>query len=349
MKDRSEKHANIPVFIPHLGCPHRCAFCDQNAVTGAEAPDPAKIGDYIGRAVATLGGRKAEIAFFGGSFTAIDRGLMTALLESAQPYIRSGAVCGVRISTRPDAISEEILDLLEAYGVTAIELGVQSMDDGVLRASARGHSAADAEKALAAVAARKSFSLAGQMMLGLPCSDLKRELYTARRICELGADSARVYPTVVLAGTALERMTRQGSYTPLSLEEGVRRGAEVVKVFEAHGVRLLRLGLCEEEGCSQKTVAGCAHPAYGELVKSRLFLEELNSYFENKPRGSTCGKTYTVFTAGGALSGAVGYKGENRTILTERYRCKLIFAESDRLFGRQFLIEEGQDIAPQIS
>ena len=334
-----EKHANIPIFIPHMGCRHACVFCDQKTISGSVAPAPGQVGKQIESAIKTLGGRKAEIAFFGGSFTAIGREKMIAYLNETKTFLQSGAVCGVRLSTRPDCVSEDILDILEAYGVTSIELGVQSTNDTVLAACRRGHKAADFFDAARRIKARGCFTLGGQMMLGLPLSDLSKELQTANDICLSGADEARVYPTAVLAGTVLADLWRSGAYTPLSLTEGVRRGAEIKKIFEAYGVRILRMGLCAEESCEEAALAGCCHPAYGEMVESRLFGEELEKVCSSI--GPEKGKTYVVAVAEGCLSRAAGYKKENRRKLFERYGCDLRFTESKALSGRQIVITEG--------
>ena len=127
-------HGNIAVFIPHLGCPHACSFCDQRSISGAERPvTPEEVSALLREAFA----RKpdpacTEIAFFGGSFTGIDRTLMVRLLCDAYAYVRAGKVDSIRLSTRPDYISAEILDILKSYGVKSVELGIQSMDDTVL-------------------------------------------------------------------------------------------------------------------------------------------------------------------------------------------------------------------------
>ena len=184
------RHINIPIFVPHLGCPHTCVFCNQRSISGHLDFDPVTVRDEIENALSTLGERDAEIAFFGGSFTGIDRSLMLYLLGVAKEYIDSGKVSGIRLSTRPDYIDREILDILRDHGVTAVELGLQSMSDRVLSSCSRGHDSSTAERACALVC-EYGFELVGQMMIGLPQSSAEDEIYTAEKLCEMGVMAAR--------------------------------------------------------------------------------------------------------------------------------------------------------------
>ncbi len=333
------KHANIPLFIPHLGCPHTCIFCNQQTISGNCGFSFEKTEQIMLRALETLGERAGEIAFFGGSFTAIDRALMCSLLKMAKEQKDKGRIQGIRLSTRPDCINEDILDLLEEYGVTSIELGIQSTDDAVLAAAGRGHNKEDSQNACKLITQRKRFSLVGQLMLGLPCSTPEREEQSALDICAWGVDGTRIYPTVVLKGTALATLYQNGSYIPLSLEEGVVRCASLVRIFEEHRVKILRMGLCAEEGVCRDLLAGCYHPAFGELVENRLFLGKIEQEFNNNPPMK--GKTYTVHVAKGALSKAIGQKGSNKQQLSKQYGCFLRFAEKKGLRAREIAIEEG--------
>ena len=210
MQQTLHVHKNIPVFIPHLGCPHRCTFCDQRAISGQAGFDVSCVKQTIEQALSTLPpNATAEIAYFGGSFTAIDRALMIRLLDLAQDYVRRGRVSGIRFSTRPDALEESVLDVLDAYTISAVELGLQSMDEQVLALCERGHTAKQAMDACRRVV-KRGHALVGQMMLGLPGSDEQKELQTARLICSLGAKGARIYPTVVLQGTRRAELWRRG-------------------------------------------------------------------------------------------------------------------------------------------
>ena len=276
------RHVNIPIFIPHLGCPHTCVFCNQRTISGAQHFDVADVDRQISTALATTSEQDtAEIAYFGGSFTGIDRDLMCNLLEIAERYVQrpvqgKARVPGIRMSTRPDYISDEILAILSRYSVRTVELGVQSLDDQVLIASGRGHDAACAERACRMLL-DAGYEVVGQTMIGLPGSTPECELETAKELCEIGVQSARIYPTVVFAETALCTMMQAGRYVPLSLDEAVERSAAVLGVFEAHGVRVIRIGLCASDNLSDPhmALAGANHPALGELVHSRLYYQVL--------------------------------------------------------------------------
>ena len=219
---------------------------------------------------------ETEIAFFGGSFTGIDRDLMIRLLETAQDFVRAGRVSSIRLSTRPDYISDEILSLLSRYSVRVIELGLQSMDDKVLKACRRGHTKKQAIDACRAVV-NAGFALVGQMMIGLPSATPASEIETAREICALGASAARIYPTVVFYETPLAEMTANGEYIPLTQDDAVRRSADVLRVFLAEGIPCIRIGLCagEELSDADKVMAGANHPALGELVWNHYYYEKL--------------------------------------------------------------------------
>ncbi len=270
-------HRNIPIFIPHLGCPNQCVFCNQRSISGCHGFREETVRETVGSALATIPkGCETEIAFFGGSFTGIDRDLMIRLLETAEEFVRVGSVSSIRLSTRPDYISEEILEILSRYSVRVIELGLQSMDDEVLAACRRGHTAKQAWDACRAVR-EAGFALVGQMMIGLPASTLEKELETARLICDAGATAARIYPTVVFYETPLCQMVADGSYTPLSVEDAVRRSAALLRVFLGRDVPCIRIGLCaSEELVSESAVmAGANHPALGELVWNEYYYGEL--------------------------------------------------------------------------
>lgn len=270
------RHRNIPIFIPHMGCPNQCVFCNQHSIATSKPFALSEVRSQIEAVLRTVDrDDETEIAFFGGSFTGIDRALMISLLEIAQEYVKAGSVLSIRLSTRPDYINAEILRILSRYSVKSIELGLQSMSDRVLTACRRGHTAKDAENACRAIVGA-GFSLVGQMMIGLPQSSLEDEVESAERICALGAEAARIYPTVVFYGTPLCEMAKRGEYTPLTLEGAIKRSAAVMRVFDAHRVPCIRIGLCANEGLTDpKTVyAGPNHPALGELVMNDYYYEK---------------------------------------------------------------------------
>lgn len=282
-------HRNVPIFIPHLGCPNQCVFCNQRSISGCQTFDPDTVDAQIVQALSTIPpGEEVEIAFFGGSFTGIDPDLMLRLLDTAQRYVDAGAVESIRLSTRPDYISEEVLERLSRYTVRHIELGIQSMNDSVLRASRRGHTAKESIAACRAVVSA-GFALTGQMMIGLPASDPASELETAEQICSLGATSARIYPTVVFRDTPLARAYERGEYTPLSLTEAVERSARVLEVFLRHRVDCLRIGLCAGEDLldAKKVCAGPNHPALGELVWNEYYYHHIYELLKSSGLGGT--------------------------------------------------------------
>ena len=337
------KHVNIPIFIPHLGCPNACVFCNQHTISGHGEFELAHVRSEIDEALSTVeAGVPTEIAFFGGSFTGIDRELMISLLELAEQYVRSGRVSEIRLSTRPDYIDEEILSILSRYSVRTVELGLQSLDDGVLLASRRGHDSLCALKACEAVKAA-GFSLIGQMMIGLPRSDSKKEMRTAELICKAGADGARVYPTVVFAQTELACMTEREEYSPLTLEDAVERTKNVLAVFDSYGVPCIRVGLCASENLSDssKAIAGAAHAAIGEMAMSALYLERICAELDNR---EIFGGGVRIYVPRGATSKAVGHKKINKAKICEKYGLEWVkVLEKNEIIGYNILIEHFAD------
>ena len=334
-------HKNVPTFIPHMGCPHCCVFCDQRTISGHSSFEVETVEAEIEAALRTIPqGCKAEIAYFGGSFTAIDRSLMIRLLDVAERFVRSGQASGIRFSTRPDAVGEDVLALLSGYTISAIELGLQSMDDEVLARCRRGHTTKQAEDACRRVVAH-GYSLVGQMMLGLPGSTSESERYTAERICALGARAARVYPTVVFEGTALAVMMRSGQYVPLSLDEAVERAADVMEIFLSHEVELLRVGLCASEGLSSEAaIGGAYHPAMGELAYGTLFYRRMSALLEARGPEWT-GKTPVFLVPRGKISQAVGQHRVNVERLKQVFGlCGVRVYESNDLEGIQVLLRD---------
>ncbi len=284
---------------------------------------------------------EVEIAYFGGSFTGINRELMIYLLDVAKDYVENpregkARVSGIRMSTRPDYINDEIIEILSHYPVKTVELGLQSMDDEVLLRSKRGHAAADAERACEMVKAA-GYSLIGQMMIGLPESNLEKELMTAEKICKMGADGARIYPTVTFFDTELAEMADRGEYKMLDTEDAVYRSKEVLKVFDAHGVECIRIGLCASDnlGDLEKVKGGANHPALGELVRGELYYDGLREIFANRrQKNSAAGKSFTVTVGKGELSLAVGQKGRNRERIVREFGLKeLKFIETSHSSG----------------
>lgn len=318
-----KKHVNIPIFIPHLGCPNACVFCDQRSISGRLSFDRFEVGDIIDRALSTVDPdtTEAEIAFFGGSFTGIDRELMIYLLDCAQKRIDEGYASAIRCSTRPDYIDNEVLDVLSKYSMKTIELGIQSLSDRVLSACRRGHTAEQSVCAMKLIKDR-GLSVVGQMMIGLPESDSASEVMTAEVICECGADAARIYPTVVLNDTELCDMACRGSYMPMSLEEAVERTASAFEVMVKNHVNVIRIGLQSGERLeSEGEVRGGGYtPALGELVKNRYYLRLIERTLDKLPPQDFSGRVMTVYIPSGSYSKVMGHRRCNRDILIGKYR-----------------------------
>ena len=313
------RHANVAFFVPHLGCPNRCSFCNQKTISGQQRPpSPEEVRRTCREALERLGERAegAEIAFFGGSFTAIERGYMISLLEAAFPFTGKGGFSGIRVSTRPDAVGEEVLELLGSYGVTVIELGAQSMDDGVLRKNLRGHTAAQVEDASRRIH-RQGFSLGLQMMTGLDGQDKESSLDTAARLAELKPECVRNYPTVVLEGTLLAERFLKGTYVPPSLEETVSLGARLLDFFEERQIPVIRLGLHASREVEWQMLAGGYHPALRELCEARRFLFREREALEGLPVGD--GEVLLAIHPKD-ISKALGQKRENLRLLEKEGR-----------------------------
>lgn len=311
------RHAALPIFVPHVGCPRRCSFCDQNTISGAQRmPTPEEVAAFCREGFSGLSPRfpRAEIAFFGGSFTAIPRERMLALLEAVQPFREEPAFGGIRISTRPDAIDGEVLAILREHGVRAIELGAQSLYNEVLEANGRGHTAEQVREA-AKLIRRGGFELGLQMMTGLFGSTPEKDWGTGVKIAELEPDTVRIYPTVVLPGTQLARRMERGEYKPQELEEAVELCARLLGLFEERGIRVIRLGLHAGEELERRALGGCFHPALGELCRSRLLLERLQEKLEGAPEDSAP----VVLAPPALLSQALGQGRRNLLALRERW------------------------------
>lgn len=268
----------IPVFLPHGGCPHQCVFCNQKAVTGKEMlPDDRVVEEEIRR---WLGRRKdpdraVEIAFYGGNFLGLPEAVTRRLLAIAAKV--EGA--HIRFSTRPDTITESSLLLLKEYPVAKVEVGVQSMDDRVLRLSGRGHDAAASLRA-ARMVREAGYALGLQMMLGLPGASGKTDLISAAKILDAAPDFIRIYPTVVLEKSPLAERYRAGGFTPISLSDAVERAARIKRLADEKGVRVVRMGLQADGAMEAEILEGPYHPAFGEMVLSRMLLEDVMARIE---------------------------------------------------------------------
>ena len=277
------KHANISLFVPHQGCPHQCSFCNQKTISGSVKDlTPEEVREALEKAVNDkVDPENTEIAFFGGSFTAIKRDYMISLLEAAKPFVEAGSFCGIRISTRPDAIDEDVLEILENYKVTSIELGAQSTDEQVLLLNHRGHTRDDIIKASRLIKA-KGFSLGLQMMTGLLGDTPEKSLKTAEDIIALKPDTVRIYPTIVLEGTYLGELFKKGEYRPQTVEEATELCAVLLKRFYEENITVIRLGLHSGGNVEEGYLSGPYHPAFGELCESRIYLDKAKQVLGEK-------------------------------------------------------------------
>lgn len=270
----------IPIFIPHRGCPHQCLFCNQKSITGVAEPKS----DFRVKAIATIEEwlireesgkqRSVEVAFYGGSFTCLPRAEQENFLEIVKPYRQSGRVHGVRLSTRPDCVDATTGQFLRDYGVTTVELGVQSMDDSVLKVAERGHTSTDCIQAINYIKSA-GIKLGVQLMTGLPTETTISFLSSVRKIIDLSPDFVRLYPVVVVRYSGLEDMYLAGEFQPLSLGKAVGRGLLFKNFMDAAGIKIIRMGLQASEDLEKMLVAGPYHPSFGELVQSRLWLHRI--------------------------------------------------------------------------
>ena len=269
--------AIIPIFIPHAGCPHQCVFCNQKTISGQKtaAVEGAKeqIKKWLEWVKPSL---ENEAAFYGGSFTGLDIALQKELLALTDELFERKVIGGVRLSTRPDYIDVERLELLRAHGVKLVELGVQSLDDKVLEAAERGHTVEQVAKAVALLK-EYGFKVGVQLMVGMPKQDFASVKDTVEKVLALKPDIARIYPLLVIKGTPLAKSYAAGEFEPLTLEEAVRQSAYVYKKLSEAGVKIIRVGLqSDDELCAEGNIlAGPFHPSMGELVQSYLLREKL--------------------------------------------------------------------------
>ena len=307
----------LPVFVPHFGCPHDCVFCNQRHISGEQVPATAEtVRQMILKAgQRSVGHDKLQLAFYGGSFTAIPEEDQLFLLQAAKEALNSGTISSVRLSTRPDAINESVLHRLQAYGVETIELGAQSLCDEVLMLSGRGHSAEDVRRASQMIR-ESGFRLILQMMTGLPGDTPSRSIATAEEIISLQPNGVRIYPTVIVKDTALYTLWQRNEYREHTVDDAVALCAQLVPLFEDAGIPVIRVGLNPTEELSGgAAVAGAYHPALGELIRSRMLRNEAEILLQ----GTAPGSRICLEVPQGKLSQMIGQRRENLRFLQERF------------------------------
>ncbi|MEN6326570.1 MAG: radical SAM protein [Syntrophomonas sp.] len=318
------KHTNIPIFIPHLGCPFTCLFCNQRRISTAQEVKPGDIAVIIKNHLSTidLTETQVELAFFGGNFTAIAQKLQESYLQAAHPYLQKSLISSIRISTRPDCINVSNLRFLKKWGVRTIELGVQSFNDEVLKASARGYLSADVFKACHLIR-EQGFRIGLQLMIGLPGDTYQRDMESTSLAVNLRPDMVRIYPTLVITATELENMYLQGLYIPLSLEAAVKTTAAMFKRFQACNISVIRMGLqpAEELRSTGTVIAGPFHPAFGELVEQEVFKEQATEAIKAFLKLHRSGQSFNLWVNPRDISKLVGYKRQNLYALQEVFQC----------------------------
>jgi len=276
LSERKLRHLIVPIFIPNQGCPHRCVFCEQEQITSTSGREVngtyiAKVLDTAIRSTGYDLRRNPEVAFYGGTFTGLPLDRAREYLKAVDPYMKKGLFRSIRVSTRPDALDKDRLEMLKDHGVRTVELGVQSMDDSVLSLSHRGHTASDTVKAVE-ILKKKGFRVGIQLMPGLPGDTKEKFRSTITRVIDLDPDMVRLYPALVIRGTALARWYKEGRYIPLETGEAVDICMDSCIRLESHGIPVIRIGLMSsptllEEG---QIMAGPWHPAFGFLVRSGI-------------------------------------------------------------------------------
>ncbi|MCP5462638.1 MAG: radical SAM protein [bacterium] len=300
----AKEHFVIPIFLPQAGCPFQCIYCNQNKITGTdeEMPSPQEVAGRIESYLATIGDRAKDVlvAFYGGTFTGLPLEQQEQLLVTAKRFYERGIIQGIRISTKPDYISYDILSAIKDWGVTQIELGVQSLHDSVLKQAKRGYTAS--QVAVASKMIRKrGFVLGHQFMIGLPGDNWHRLIHTVQTSIQLKPDMVRVYPTLIMEGTALANLK---GYSTLSLDEAIKRARFMVEFFEHHGVRILRVGL-HPPADTKAIISGPYHPSFKSMVNSHIwgaFIEHIREQ---------TGKIERLTVSDRVVSHVIGFQKQN--------------------------------------
>ena len=319
-----KKQYIIPIFVPHLGCPNDCTFCNQVKISGQETQVTENdVRDTIDYYLANFKEKDTykEVAFFGGSFTGIDVEIQNKLLGAAYDYIKEKKIDGIRISTRPDYIDKQTLKRLKKYKVKTIELGCQSSNDFILKKAKRGHTFEDIKKASKLIR-RYHFNLGHQMMIGMQESSEKDDLQTAKDLAKLKPKMVRIYPVLVIKGTELEKEMKAGNYEPLDLEKAIERCKEITYFFNSKKIKVIRIGLqttetiCSPDKEGSEVVAGPYHEAFRQLVESSLYYDMIAHKIKNVNINI---KEVEVRVNPQDINNVVGYKRENISKLKQAY------------------------------
>lgn len=327
----------VPFFISHQGCPHDCIFCDQRLISGSHGslPTAEAICSAIPEWRKSCGERPLEVAYFGGSFTMLPKDDQISLLEPLQPFLKSGEISAVRVSTRPDGISAESVNLLQRFGVSLVELGVQSMDDNVLCRANRGHTADDTRRAFHLLKA-EGIEMGAQMMPGLPGDTAEGALASFREILALRPECMRIYPALVLKGTALARLYEAGEYQPLSLNEAVNICRVMLHEAELAKIPVIRVGLqaTDELSTDSQVLAGPWHPALRQLAESERWFDLLKVLL----REFNPGERLQLHVSPPELSNVIGQRRTNIVRLEETFAVKILNITPDSLVEDRMIL-----------
>ncbi|HBF0310972.1 radical SAM protein [Clostridioides difficile] len=333
----------IPIFVPHKGCPHDCIFCNQKKITGVSTDVTSEDArNIIEECLETIDkDADVEIAFFGGSFTAIDINIQKSLLSVAKEYVEKGLVKDIRMSTRPDCIDEDILSMLKEYKTSIIELGVQSLDEKVLLDSIRGHQSEIVYKSSKMIK-NSGIKLGLQMMIGLPADTEEKCIFTAKKFVELKPDCVRVYPTLVVKDTGLEKLMEQNKYNPFTLEESVNIVKKVLVLFYVNNINVIRVGLqaTDDIQIGKAVLAGPYHPAFRELVEADMIKDYLEFVIlQNKNI-----KQMLVKSNKKNISKIIGNKKTNVKYMEEKFGVLLKTQESDLDINQLEIVLDGKSL-----
>lgn len=336
----TKKEYIIPIFIPFLGCPHDCAFCNQVKITNyKDKMDPSKVINEIEKNLSYFPDNDniKEIAFFGGSFTGLDHEVMIGYLKIAKEYKEKGIIDRIRLSTRPDYINNSILDTLKEYKVDIIELGIQSLDQKVLDANERGHSVKASYEASKLIK-DYGFSLGHQIMPGLFNDTYEKTIDSVLQSIKIGPDMVRIYPTLVIKDTKLEMLYNTGIYHPLTIDEAVKVSAEAAMLYKFAGINIIRIGLQPTENINEgkDVVAGPFHPAFRQLVEAEIY----RKYLEEIINKNNISNEFTIYTNNRNISLIAGNNKANKKYFYDKYNIKLNFKASDR----DYIIYEDKEI-----
>ncbi len=332
----AKKQYVIPVFVPHLGCPNNCVFCNQKSISGeTKMITKESLEETIKYYLSNFKDENTykEVAFFGGSFTGIDIKIQEELLQTAYRYIKTKQIDAIRISTRPDYIDKPILKRLKKYGVKTIELGVQSANDYILARAGRGHKFEDVKKASKLIR-RYGFNLGHQMMVGLPESTKLDEINTAKELIKLKPKMMRIYPVLVINNTPLEKEYIKGEYEPLTVNQAVERCKELVYLFNRKKIEIIRIGLqntdtiCNPSSQESQVVAGPFHPAFGQLVEGGIWYD---SIVDKIKKFNTKVKEVEIKVNSSDVNNVIGHKKENITKLKELYEVDVVVSTDDTI------------------